>query len=103
MATAKTAPGITGHGTTKSGERCFTVESRTDGHWYIVIVHAHSLGCQCKGSQYYGRCAHRQAVHDRLVEERNAAREAEAKNAAAKRDAAPLYRDNRAFSLFKAS
>jgi hypothetical protein len=101
MTTAKTAPRITGHGTTKSGQRCFTVESRTDGHWYIVTVGEHSLECQCKGSLYYGRCAHRQAVHDRLVEERNAAREQEAKAAAAKREAAPMFRDNRPFSMWK--
>jgi hypothetical protein len=103
MATAKIAPRITGHGVTKCGQRCFTVESRTDSNWYIVTVGEHSLDCQCKGSLYYGRCAHRQAVHDRLVEERNAAKADEAKDAAKKRDAAPMYRDNRAFSLFKAS
>jgi hypothetical protein len=104
MATAKIAPTITGQGTTKTGERVFTVASRTEAnHWYLVVVHADQLECQCKGSLYYGRCAHRQVVHDRLVEERNAKREAEAKAAAKARDAAPLYRDNRPFSIFKAS
>jgi hypothetical protein len=101
MTTMTTAPRITGHGHTSSGEKCFTVESRTDGHWYIVVVHADRLECQCKGSIYKGKCAHRQAVHDRLVAERDAKREADAMTAATARDNAPLYRSSAAFSLFK--
>jgi hypothetical protein len=51
---------------------------------------------------YYGRCAHRQAVHDRLVEERRQEREAEAKAAARRRDEAlPAYANNTIFSIFK--
>lgn len=100
MASVTRLPAITGHGHTSSGERCFTVESRTDGHWYIVVVHADRLECQCKASQYRGRCAHRNAVHDRLVAERAARQEAEARSAQAKRDVAPMYRDNRPFSIW---
>jgi hypothetical protein len=74
MASAQAAPRIMGHGFVKGGGRVFAVESRTDAnHWYLVTVGASSLDCQCKGSQYRGRCAHRQAVHDRLVSERDAA------------------------------
>jgi hypothetical protein len=102
MATAKIAPRITGEGHTKNGRRVFAVASRSEAnHWYLVVVGEHSLECQCMGSQYRGRCAHRQAVYDRLVEERNAKREAEAKTAAKARDAAPLFRDNKPFSIFK--
>jgi hypothetical protein len=102
MKTQTAVPQITGQGTTKDGHRVFAVASRTESnHWYLVVVGEHSLECQCKASQYRGKCAHRQAVHDRLVEERSAQREAEATAAAKARDAAPIYRDNRAFSIFK--
>jgi hypothetical protein len=97
MATMTTAPRITGHGHTSTGERCFTVESRTDGHWYIVVVGDHSLSCQCKASQYRNRCAHRQAVHDRLVEEREAAKAA----TTPAHETAILYHDNKPFSIWK--
>jgi hypothetical protein len=79
MATTTMAATITGQGTTKTGDRVFAVASRSEeNHWYLVVVHADRLECQCKASQYRGRCAHRQAVHDRLVTERDAERHAEA-------------------------
>jgi len=95
-------PSITGHGHTHDGRRVFAVASRTEAnHWYLVTVGEHSLECQCKASQYYGRCAHRQAVYDRLVEERNAKREAEAMAAATKRDVAPMFSSNKPLSNWK--
>ena len=102
MTAATRLPVITGHGHTNSGARCFTVESRTDGHWYIVVVHADQLECQCKASQYRGRCAHRNAVHDRLVAEREAAKAAQTPATPAYENALPVaMNNNQPFSIWK--
>jgi hypothetical protein len=102
MATMTAAPRITGHGHTRTGNLpCYTVESRTDGHWYIVVVHADRLECNCKWSTNRPNakpCAHRIVVHDRLVEEREAARIA----TPAYDQALPVAaNNNRAFSIWK--
>lgn len=103
MGTAKVQPTVTGQGHTHDGRRVFTVASRTEANrWYLVVVGEHALSCDCPFHNYSDKpCAHRQVVRERLLAERDAKREAEAKEAAAKRDAAPLYRSNAGFSLFK--
>jgi uncharacterized Zn finger protein len=89
-------PTITGKGTMKDGRRVFTVQSQSEANrWYLVIVNPGHLQCDCPAGAHGKVCKHRKIVHARLVEERDMA-------AAAKRDAAPMYRDNRAFSIWKA-
>lgn len=97
----KPAPVITGRGCDAQGRQTFSVESRTtEGVSYQVVRHAVQLTCTCKAAAEFGRiCCHRKAVHDLLVAERDAmmARVAAASQRA---DAAPMYRDNRPFSIF---
>jgi hypothetical protein len=82
-------PSITGHGHTHDGRRVFAVASRSEtNRWYLVTVGENALSCDCKAGKFHPEtpCAHRKIVHDRLVSER---------------DAAPMYRSNAPFSIWK--
>jgi hypothetical protein len=91
---------ITGHGHTHDGRHCFTVASRTEANrWHVVIVNPSHLECDCQASRYGKVCAHRKVVRERLLAERAEHEAAAAANLV--RNTAPLYRDNRPFSIFK--
>ncbi len=105
---------VTGQGTRKSdGARIFTVSSASQpGRWYLVVIEAGRLHCDCPAQSY---CKHRAAVHARLIAELEAERhaaecEAELAHAARltvaereqAREAALLARNNRPFSIWRA-
>lgn len=94
----------------------FTTSSQGAGKLHAVAVTTTALECDCKAGQHGAYCCHRIVVHDTLVAERatahkraqvrHAARPAvlapHGAEAARMRDTAPLARDNRGFSLWKA-
>ena len=94
MKTQMTAATVKGRSETDiNGNTVYSVPSRCHpGDVYQVVEANGHLTCACKGFQYRGKCAHLDAV-------------AAYKRAMAlkMRDTAPLYRDNRPFSIFKAS
>lgn len=100
-AAQKPAPKIVGRGCNAQGQPQFFVESRTtEGVTYTVTRLATKLSCNCIAGQHDVVCCHRQAVHAELVSIRQA-EQARVQRASARSDAAPLFRSNAAFSIFK--
>jgi hypothetical protein len=95
MTTATIVPAVTGCETDINGNVIYSVPSRTSSDTYLLVEANGELRCCCKGFTYRGRCAHLDAVA--------AYKRQTAKAANKDRDTAPLYRDNRPFSIFKAS
>lgn len=105
---------VVGQGTRKSdGARVFAVSSASQpGRWYLVVIEAGRLHCDCPARSY---CKHRAAVHARLIAERETsqrAAECGAERQHAKRlvaaereqarEAAILARNARPFSIWRA-
>jgi hypothetical protein len=86
---------VTGHETDINGIDVYSVPSEsTPGTVYQVIVVDNRTICCCTAASFSRHCKHVAAV-DRFRWNEAAA--------TTRRDSAPLYRDNRPFSLFKAS
>jgi hypothetical protein len=91
MKTQIAAPNVTGHETDLNDNEIYSVPSRSSSDIYLVVVdHAGHASCACKSALYRGKCAHISAV--KLYE---------ATLAAKVRDAAPMYRSNAPFSIWK--
>lgn len=92
---------IAGRGTWKHDGAAFVAvtSSRDAARVHLVTIRAGRLACDCEASQYHPEriCSHRALAHEDLQRQL----EARAAAVAAARETAPLYRDNRAFSLFK--
>jgi len=96
----KPSPIITGRGCDKEGRQIFSVASRTTADAsYRVTRHEHALSCTCMAGQNGKVCCHRVAVHDLLVAERDA-QALRIQAASARPAAAPLYRNNKPFSIW---
>lgn len=81
------------------GRVMYFVQSQTQQDVVYPVIEAGGAPfCGCKGYQYRGTCAHVTAVLERKAEA--AERKAVGEEAARKRDTAPLFRDNRPFSIF---
>jgi hypothetical protein len=91
-ATAKAV--VTGHETDINGIDVYSVPSRSSSDIYQVLYIDGRTICCCKAAQFNRHCVHVAAVNEYRWKEAAAA---------SRRDSAPLYRDNRPFSLFKAS
>jgi|GEM_PF-1941884 len=101
-ATATTAAQVMGKGETDyDGNTIYSVPSRSHpGDVYQVVIDTHRLAhCCCTAASFHQLCCHIRAVDAFRRAEREAAQLAAAKV----RDAAPMYRSNAPFSLFKAS
>jgi hypothetical protein len=85
---------VSGHETDINGIDVYSVPSRTSSDIYQVLYIDGRTICCCKAAQFNRHCAHVAAVNEYRWKEATAA---------TRRDSAPLYRDNRPFSLFKAS
>jgi hypothetical protein len=99
MSAKTTAVQVTGKPETDyDGNTIYSVPSRSHpGDVYQVVIDSHRLAhCACTAASYRQLCAHIRAVDAFRAEEA-------ARTAAKVRDSMPLYRDNRPFSLFKAS
>jgi len=85
---------VTGHETDINGIDVYSVPSRSSSDIYQVLYIDGRTICCCTAAQFNRHCVHVAAVNEFRWKEAAAA---------SRRDSAPLYRDNRPFSLFKAS
>ena len=91
---------VCGCGVRHDGARVYATTSGSEtNRWHLVAVVNGRLHCDCPSRVY---CTHRAVVRQRIASEMQAKRAAEMTARDAIRATAPLHRDNKAFSLFRA-
>lgn len=102
MKTPESLPQITGFGHTTDGRALYTVSSRSrPGAFHMVTIRNHQPTCDCEAAKFGKHCAHIDAVLAKTKAKAPVTPTTSEYREPSFRDSAPLFRDNKPFSIFK--